>query len=86
MQVDPQLTSPDWQVSWHVPFTQTCPPPQTWPAFSPKQSPVAPQCVFSVVGLMHVPPQLMRPAWHESWQTPALQTCPVAHAVPALGP
>jgi hypothetical protein len=43
---------------------------------------VAPQFVRLVVGSMHVPPQLMRPAWHESAHEPPLQTCPAVHDVP----
>ena len=46
--------------------------------------PHPPQFWLSLVGFEHVPPQLLRPVWHESWQVPFEQTWPDSHAVPRL--
>ena len=46
--------------------------------------PAAPQNVRLVSGSTQEPPQLTRPAWHDTEHVPVLQTCPVEHVEPAL--
>jgi hypothetical protein len=85
MQVPPQFTCPDGQVTAHAPLTQICPRgKQSVPSLTPAQLPVAPQNVRSVAGSMHVPP-------HETWapgqaQVPVEQTAPVPTVLPQLAP
>jgi hypothetical protein len=76
MHVPPQLMRPAWQESAHAPPLQTCPAVHDVPPDPPPtpHAPAAPQCVRSVVGSMHVPPQLMSPGWQETAQPPPLQT------------
>ena len=71
---------------WHVPALQNWPEAQTVPAAAPLQVPLAPQWAGLVWGSTQVPPQFTRPAWQETWQVPALQTCPAPQTVPALAP
>jgi hypothetical protein len=85
-QVLPQLTRPIWQESWQLPPLQTRPAGQVAPA-RPAVRPhpvVAPQCWRLVSGSTQVPLQSTRLAWQESWQLPALQTCPLMHEAPTL--
>jgi hypothetical protein len=35
---------------------------------------------------MHVEPQLMNPAWQDSWQTPFEHTCPELQTAPMSAP
>jgi hypothetical protein len=82
------LIKPTEQDVWQVPPLQTWPTTQAVPAEPPSapQPAVAPQFVRLVCGSMHLPPQLIEPTEHESWQVPALQTWPTAQAVPAEPP
>ena len=86
--VPPQLIWPPGHETWQLPPLQTLPDAHAAPALPPPspQPAVAPQFVRLVVGSMHVPPQLMRPAWHESAHAPPLQTCPAVHDVPVVPP
>ena len=90
MQVPPQLTRPDWQVSVQLPPEQIWPAAQVAPSLLPPptlvQSPVAPQKVRLTVASTQVPPQFRRPAWQLSPQAPALHTWPAGQLVPSLLP
>ena len=57
-QLPAQLTSGDWQVTWHVPATQMEPAGQIRPQ--------PPQLFSSTCVSTHTPPQFVRPAWHET--------------------
>ena len=46
------------------------------------QPAVAPQLVRLVIGLTQLPPQLIWPAGHETWQVPLPHTLPAAQALP----
>jgi hypothetical protein len=81
-----QSTSPGWQETWQLPAEHTWPEVQMAPSFAPAQSPEAPQKARSVWGFTQAPPQLTRPAWQESAQVPALQTCPAVQLVPMAAP
>jgi hypothetical protein len=86
MHVPPQLMRPLWHVKEHTPPLHTSPLAQIVPSLPVLQSPLAPQYWLFVIGLMHVPSQLMRPLWHVSEHTPPSQTSPSAQFVPAFGP
>jgi hypothetical protein len=76
------------QLALQVLAEHAVPFPQTAPALPPPlpQLPVAPQFVALVVGSTQVPLQLISVPGHETWHELAVQTLPLAHAVPALPP
>jgi hypothetical protein len=60
---------------------------QLAPAVPPLQAPEAPQCVPSVCGSTHTPPQLICEPGHVTWQVPATHTVPVSEqSSPSLTP
>jgi hypothetical protein len=81
-----QSTYPVWQESVHAPFAHTLPGMHVTPVSPLLQFAEAPQNVKSVSGSMHLPWQLMSPAWHVSWHWPPAQTSPLGHWLPALTP
>jgi hypothetical protein len=85
-QTPPQLTCEPGHETEHVPELHTLPLAHAVPALPPliPQPLVAPQCVRSVVGSTHTPPQLTCEPGHETEQEPELQTLPLGQLVPAL--
>jgi hypothetical protein len=85
MQVPPQFTWPEGQVTAHTPLAQISPvSEQLVPSLTPAQLPDAPQYVRSVAGSMHVAP-------HETWppgqpQVPEEQTAPAPTVLAQLAP
>ena len=82
----PQATCPEGQDSSQTPAAHTSPAAQLAPAFTPTQSPAAPQYIGSLSGLTQRPPHWTCPAGHRTLQTPLAQASPAAHGVPASGP
>src|SRR5690348_2590737 len=83
MQAPPQATRPTGQSQ--VPPEQIAPAPTAVEQLRPAvplppvpQTPVAPQCVPSVCGSTHTPPQLTCDPGHVTWQVPATHTLPVS--------
>jgi hypothetical protein len=80
MQTPPQATWPPGQPQF--PPEQIAPVPteveQSAPTVAPLQTPEAPQCVASVCGSTHVPPQFTCDPGHVTWQRPAVHTLPVS--------
>jgi len=85
-QVPPHSIWLPGQETLHVPSLQTLPLLQATPALPPgaPQPVVAPQWVRLLRGSMQLPPQLVCELGQETWQVPLEQTCPLAHALPAL--
>jgi hypothetical protein len=81
-QIPPHSTNPGAHCNAHVPPEQTSPIGQVAPTFGPKQSVEAPQWRGFVLGSVHVPPQLTRPAPHVVWHAPLEHTWPEGHAPP----